>query len=83
MIRLKNPLTPSGLARPGFGGGGGQSVEAQVRAAQQLPLDLFARLQVQGGRQRDGDVDEEARSLSLGPNDLDAEDVLRGDGFCC
>ena len=48
-------------------------MEAQVGAAQQLPLDQFAGLEVQRGRQRDGDVDEEARGLSLGADDLDAE----------
>ena len=39
-------------------------MEAQVGTAQQLALDQFAGLEVQGGRQRDGEVDEEARNLS-------------------
>jgi hypothetical protein len=53
-------------------------METQVGTAQQLPLDLFTGLEVQRGRQRDGDVDEEAGGLSLGTDHLDAHHVLGG-----
>jgi len=53
-------------------------MEAQVGAAQQLPLDQFTSLEVQRCRQRDGDVDEKARGLSLGANHLDPQHVLGG-----
>ena len=59
-----------------LGRGGGQAVQAQVGTAQQLPLHLFAGLQVQCGRQRDGDVDEEAWGLSLGADHLDPQHVF-------
>lgn len=55
-------------------------MEAQVGAAQQLPLDLLAGLEIQRGRQRDGDVDEEARGLTLGADRLHPQDVLGGGG---
>ena len=53
-----------------------QSVESQVRAAGQLPLDLFAPLDVQGGRQRDGEVDVKARGLAFGTDDLNAHGIF-------
>ncbi len=53
-------------------------MEAQVGAVQQLPLDLLAGLEVQGGGQRDGNVDEEARGLPLGADDLDPQDIFGG-----
>jgi hypothetical protein len=40
--------------------------------------ELFAGLQVQSGRQRDREVAEEARGLSLGANDLDPQHVSGG-----
>jgi len=59
-----------------LGRGGGQAVQAQVGAAQQLPLDLFTGLEVERRRQRDGDVDEEAWGLSLGADHLDPQHVF-------
>ena len=53
-------------------------MEAQVGPAQQLPLDQFAGLEVQRGRQRDGEVDEEARGLTFGADRLNPQHVLGG-----
>ena len=44
--------------------------QTEIRTAQELPLDGFASLQVQSGRQRQGEVHIEARGLLLGANDL-------------
>jgi len=51
-------------------------MEAQVGTAQQLPLDQFAGLEVQRGRQRDGEVDEEARGLTFGADRLNPQHVF-------
>lgn len=75
LIPLKNP---SGFLRSRLGCWRGQAMEAKVRTTQQLPLHLFAGLEVQRGRQGDGDVDEEARGLTFGADRLNAQQVLRG-----
>lgn len=51
-------------------------MEAQVGAAQQLPLNLFTGLEVQRGRQGDRDVDEEAGGLSLGADGLNTQHIF-------
>lgn len=63
--------THSGFLRFWLGHWRGQAMETQVGRAQQLPLDLSTGLEVQPGRQRDGDVDEEAWGLFLGADHLD------------
>jgi len=63
-----------------FGSRGGrwgvQSVKSQVGTAEELPLDLFARLDVQGSGQGDGEVDIEARGLAFGTDDLNAHGIF-------
>jgi len=61
------------------GGEWGRGVHAnqmQFATVEQFPLDLVARLQADGGGQREGEIDVEARLLSLGTDGLDFERIF-------
>lgn len=67
----------SGRARVlGFWGWDLVAAQVEFASTQEFPLDLFAGLEADGCRQRDGEVDVEFWVLSLGTDGLDFEEIL-------
>lgn len=54
--------------------------EVEFSAVQEFPLDLFAWLQADGGRQGQGEAHIEPRVLATGADDLDAQGIGDGGG---
>lgn len=65
-ILLKNSLT---VSRFWLCWWRGQTVQTQVGSAEQLSLDGFAGLEVQGRGQREGEIDIKAEGLDLAPEE--------------
>jgi hypothetical protein len=52
------------------------SKQVEFASVQEFPLDVFAGLEADGRRQRDGEVDVEFWFLSFGSDGLNFEEVL-------
>lgn len=61
-----------------------QTFKPEVRAVQELPLDLFASPEIERRSQWEGEIDEEARWTPLGADDLNFHHIfsLHNLGYC-